>query len=170
MLEYLVVYSRGHCNPERSFYQQEPCKTQSGYSDKAICGMWNGVVWILTARRSLNDGLLQYNKKFKPTVLLENIKAKYGTYVNGKQLETALYLYDGDVIRFGALKSYFRYVVHSLSLSLLHLSINIHFDRLRWVPVVVCVSSMGSEDKIKVAERAASLGILYSRPRCDPCN
>lgn len=48
--------------------------------------------------------------------------------------------------------------------SLLHLNINIHFDRLRWVPVVVCVSSMGSEDKTKVAERAASLGILYSRP------
>ncbi|KAJ8661925.1 hypothetical protein O0I10_002256 [Lichtheimia ornata] len=83
-----------------------------------------------------------YNKKFKPSILLEDIKAKYGTYVNGKKLETALYLYDGDVVRFGALKSYFR---------------------LRWVPVVVCVSSMGSEDKTKVAESAASLGIQLKK-------
>ncbi|KAI7886920.1 hypothetical protein K492DRAFT_233122 [Lichtheimia hyalospora FSU 10163] len=89
-----------------------------------------------------------YNKKFKPCILLEDIKAKYGTFVNGKKLETSLYLCDGDVIRFGVLKSYFR---------------------LRWHPVVVCVSSMSSVGKNEVAERAASLGIQLKKEWDNDC-
>ncbi|KAI9317986.1 hypothetical protein BX666DRAFT_2134438, partial [Dichotomocladium elegans] len=87
-------------------------------------------------------------KDTRPKLLLSDQNSKYGTFINEKPLEHALYLNDRDIIRFGSMNS---------------------IVKLRWVPVVVCLSSMRMADKTSIAERAAQLGILLKREWDEHC-
>lgn len=151
---YWLVPSGGYCHTEWSFYQQKPCSTQGGWSNKAIRGKW----LIRDRMCCVSDhwyASFAVQQEIQTTRPAWEHQSQIWYLCQWEEARDRLVLVWWRCCPLWSSKELFQvcktWLIHVLE----H---NTHFVRLKWIPVVVCVSSMSSVDKHKVAECAASLG------------
>ncbi|KAG4099238.1 hypothetical protein H8356DRAFT_1038324 [Neocallimastix lanati (nom. inval.)] len=84
---------------------------------------------------------------YKPQVILKDLDSKFGTSVNSERINGSIILSDDNDIKFGAFSEY----------------------RLKYIPIIICFSSLSSVEKAELTALAVKNGVTLTKSWTSNC-